>query len=128
MTRQGGNDLKNAAHTLTLGPECPTDTVCFHAQQCVEKHLKALLVLRATAFPKTHDIGVLLALIPARRRPKLDKSVRDRLTAYATVLRYPGAGPDVPLSEARKAVTVARRIRKEVRQQLPVAALRRTSK
>jgi HEPN domain-containing protein len=27
------NDLKNAAHTLTLGKDCPTDTVCFHAQQ-----------------------------------------------------------------------------------------------
>jgi HEPN domain-containing protein len=31
------NDLKNATHTLKLGKECPTDTVCFHAQQCVEK-------------------------------------------------------------------------------------------
>jgi len=25
------NDLKNATHTLKLGKECPTDTVCFHA-------------------------------------------------------------------------------------------------
>jgi len=31
------NDLKNAAHTLRMGKDCPTDTVCFHAQQCVEK-------------------------------------------------------------------------------------------
>jgi hypothetical protein len=23
------NDLKNAVHTLKLGDECPTDTVCF---------------------------------------------------------------------------------------------------
>lgn len=38
------NDLKNATHTLKLGRDCPTDTVCFHAQQCVEKYLKALLV------------------------------------------------------------------------------------
>ncbi len=36
------NDLKNAAHTLKLGTECPTDTVCFHAQQCVEKYIKAV--------------------------------------------------------------------------------------
>ncbi|MSU80013.1 MAG: HEPN domain-containing protein [Gemmataceae bacterium] len=35
------NDLKNAAHTLKLGEEGPTDTVCFHCQQCVEKYLKA---------------------------------------------------------------------------------------
>ena len=26
------NDLKTAAHTLKLGAECPTDTVCYHAQ------------------------------------------------------------------------------------------------
>ncbi len=38
------NNLKNAVHSLKLGKECPTDTVCFHAQQCVEKYLKALLV------------------------------------------------------------------------------------
>jgi HEPN domain-containing protein len=38
------NDLKNAAHTLKLGRKCPTDTVGFHAQQCVVKYLKAFLV------------------------------------------------------------------------------------
>ncbi len=27
------NDLTTASHTLTLGTNCPTDTVCFHAQQ-----------------------------------------------------------------------------------------------
>lgn len=27
------HDLTNAAHTLSLGVDCPTDTVCFHAQQ-----------------------------------------------------------------------------------------------
>jgi HEPN domain-containing protein len=122
------NDLKTAAHTLTLGRGTPTDTVCFHAQQCVEKHLKALLVLRAVPFPKTHDIGALLALLPARIRPKLDKSTRDRLTAYATVMRYPGAGPDISLMEARKAVNVARQIRKDVRNRLPNVALRRARK
>ncbi len=37
------NDLRNAAHALKLGKMCPTDTVGFHARQCVEKYLKALL-------------------------------------------------------------------------------------
>ena len=122
------NDLTTAAHTLTLGEDCPTDTVCFHAQQCVEKYIKALLVFRATAFPKTHDIHVLRALLPPKLRPKLESRVQDRLTQYATVMRYPGAGPDVPLPEARKAVAIARRVRKEVRKRLPRAALRRERK
>ena len=50
------NDLKTAVHTLTMGQDCPTDTVGFHAQQCVEKYLKAFLVSEATPFPKTHNI------------------------------------------------------------------------
>lgn len=45
MGGQAKNDLTNAAHVLKLAAACPTDTVCFHAQQCVEKYLKALLVL-----------------------------------------------------------------------------------
>ena len=59
------NDLKNAAHTLKLGKACPTDTVCFHAQQCVEKYVKALLVLHGIEFSRIHHISALLALVPA---------------------------------------------------------------
>ena len=58
------NDLKTAAHTLTLGADCPTDTVCFHAQQCVEKYVKAFLVAAEIAFPRTHDIEALIGLMP----------------------------------------------------------------
>src|SRR5262245_51044762 len=119
------NDLKAAAHTLTLREDCPTDTVCFHAQQCVEKYIKALLVFRGIPFPKTHDVHVLRALVPTKLRPKMEKKVQERLTEYATVTRYPGSGPDIPLTEARKAVAIARRVRKEVRTHLPRPALRR---
>lgn len=54
--RKAESDLIMASHTLKLGTDCPTDTVCFHAQQTVEKYLKALLVVRNIVFPKTHDI------------------------------------------------------------------------
>jgi HEPN domain-containing protein len=50
-TTKAENDLKTAAHTLKLGSKCPTDTVCFHAQQCVEKYLKAFLVVMGIEFP-----------------------------------------------------------------------------
>ena len=119
------NDLVNAAHTLTLGAQGPTDTVCFHVQQCVEKYIKALLIFRGTAFPKTHDIAELRALLPPKLRPKLTVKVQERLTEYAVILRYPTAGPDVSLAEARKAVAIARRVRREVRRNLPPAALRK---
>lgn len=118
------NDLKNAANTLLMGEDCPTDTVCFHAQQCSEKYLKALLVSKSIPFPKTHDLEKLHTLIPKRLRPELSGDEQSILTDYATGARYPGWG-DISLAEAHKAVAVARRVRKEVRRFLPKEALRR---
>jgi HEPN domain-containing protein len=118
------NDLRTAAHTLKLGRTCPTDTVCFHAQQCVEKYLKALLTLTGTDVPKTHSIDELLGRLPRGGRPKLSDDQQDRLTEYATVMRYPGDYDPIPLAEARRAVRLARGVRKDVRSRLPTAALR----
>jgi HEPN domain-containing protein len=56
------HDLRNAEYVSGLTEDCPTDTVCFHCQQCAEKYLKALLVWRNVAFPRTHDLVVLLSL------------------------------------------------------------------
>jgi len=39
------------------------DAVCFHAQQCVEKYLKARLVAAGRPFPKIHDLSALLNLV-----------------------------------------------------------------
>jgi HEPN domain-containing protein/predicted nucleotidyltransferase len=122
------NDLKTAVHTLKLGRDCPTDTVCFHAQQCIEKHLKALLVFQTIPFGKTHDLGDLMTLLPVKRRPRLAPSDRSRITKYAAVIRYPLAGKDVSLAQTRKEVAIARRVRREVRRLLPRAALRRRKK
>ena len=49
-------DLCVAEHTLTLDENCPYGTVCFHAQQCAEKYLKALLALHAV--PYFDEIGL----------------------------------------------------------------------
>jgi HEPN domain-containing protein/predicted nucleotidyltransferase len=119
------NDLKNAVHTLKLGRDCPTDTVCFHAQQCIERNLKALLVFQTIPFGKTHDLDALMALLPLKSRPRLARSDRTRITKYAAIIRYPLAGKDVSLAQARKEVAIARRVRREVRRLLPRAALRR---
>jgi HEPN domain-containing protein len=82
------NDLKTAAHTLKLREECPTDTVCFHAQQCVEKYLKALMVLHDINVPRSHDIGALVGLLPPGTPMELLSDEQDRLTSYAVALRY----------------------------------------
>jgi HEPN domain-containing protein len=46
------NDIETAALVLRAGSRCPVDTVCFHAQQCVEKYLKALLAGRTGRFQR----------------------------------------------------------------------------
>lgn len=37
------------------------DPLCFHCQQTAEKYLKALLTEVGVAFPKTHDLDLLLS-------------------------------------------------------------------
>jgi HEPN domain-containing protein len=102
---------------------CPTDAVCFHAQQCVEKYLKALLTLFGKAFPRTHELTVLWELLPLMARPTLTPEEQETLTDYAAATRYPGEQEDVPRAEALRAVRIARRVRREVRTMLPSAAI-----
>ena len=47
----GDEDLRLARHALTLSSGCPYRLLAYHAQQCAEKHLKALLVFRGIDFP-----------------------------------------------------------------------------
>jgi len=122
------NDLKAAVYMLEMDDECPADTVGFHAQQCVEKYLKAFLVLKETDFQKIHDIEKILALFPDDVRVPLSVEEQRTLTNYATVTRYPGDYEPVTLSEAKRAVRTARRVRRQIRKVLPKAALSRRRK
>ena len=117
------NDLFTATTMLKQGRRCPTDTVCFHAQQCTEKYLKGLLVWRSSSFPKTHDLTALMGLLAAADRPELSADEQEMLTRYATVTRYPGDYAPISLTEARAAVKIARRVRRQVRKRLPKEAL-----
>ena len=47
------NDLTAASQILKMGKAAPMDTICFHAQQCLEKYIKAILVYRAD--PRSQD-------------------------------------------------------------------------
>jgi HEPN domain-containing protein len=118
-------DLTSAKVLLRTGAKCPTDATCFHAQQCVEKYIKAVLVLRGVAFAKTHNIRVLMALLGGKPPFVLEPGVQDRLTDYATASRYPGEDEPISLAEARQAVQIARTARREIRELLPRASLRK---
>jgi len=64
--------------------------VCFHAQQCAEKYLKALLALHAVPFPKTHDLPELLLGIPQNVSVRLRPPDVAVLNRYSIEGRYPG--------------------------------------
>jgi len=92
---------------------------CFHAEQCAEKYLKAVLVLHGKAFPKTHDLLALSNLCAqAGVIVPVDADELDRLSAYAVQVRYPGEGPR--LEEARHAMEVAKAVRRFVRSLLGI--------
>jgi len=114
-----------AIHLLKLRASAPTDIVGFHAQQCVEKYLQALLVWHGLGFPKMHNLVRLFELLPAGFHPEMTPAERMRLTDFATATRYPGDSEPITLAEARRAVALARRVRREWRRWLPRAALKR---
>jgi HEPN domain-containing protein len=97
----------------------PLIAVTFHAQQSAEKYLKALLLSRGAAFPKTHDLPTLNTLCE-QNGILTGFSVDDLsfLTDCAVTVRYPGAEPS--LEEARQAVEVARAVRAFARRFLGV--------
>ena len=96
-----------------------TYTACFHAQQCAEKYLKALLVAGGHPFSKTHDLlvlndectraGILLSF------SEDDLSI---LLSYSVRVRYPGEDPTP--EEAREALTIAKSVRRLARKFLGV--------
>lgn len=52
------SDLKLAR--LGMGQDVLPEQICFHAQQAVEKSLKAVLLFRRIDFPFTHDLEELI--------------------------------------------------------------------
>ncbi len=90
------------------------DAVCFHAQQCIEKYLKALLQETGNEFPRTHNLLHLLDLLGSAD-PSLDEIRADLsvLNVYAVAVRYPGDSAD--RDDSKSAMTLCRKIRKRLR-------------
>ena len=53
----------NAAGKLLRGKKPSIYGACFHAQQCAEKYIKAMLVVKVQRFPMTHDLVILNTLL-----------------------------------------------------------------
>ena len=90
------------------------NTICFHAQQCAEKYLKARMEEGGVPIPKSHDLDDLLnRLLPveplwAALRPGLQN-----LTDFAVDFRYPGHTARKP--HAQRAMRDCKMVRREAR-------------
>jgi HEPN domain-containing protein len=90
------------------------DAICFDAQQCAEKYLKARLVEAGIVFPKTHDLEALLRLaLPIEPAWIAFWPDIKLLSIWSVQPRYPGASPSAV--EARQAVKAVRRYRAAAR-------------
>jgi HEPN domain-containing protein len=113
-------DFDNATNELKRGRRAPVDTVCFHAQQMVEKYLKAMLVLKNCEVPRTHNVPALLVLLPKAARPPLTKAEQELMSDYAVITRYPGDYEPLTVADAREAVAIAKRVRTFLRRYFPI--------
>lgn len=97
---------------VTVNPNF--DAVCFHAQQCAEKYLKARLILSDTSFRKSHDLLYLLELVVLVEPgwQFLHDSLFE-LTTFAVTIRYPGL--DATAEQAERSVEHCRVVRQIVR-------------
>lgn len=87
---------EQAFRALAAVPEMNDAAIGFHAHQCVEKALKAVLAQGGIAFRRTHDIGELLDLLSDAGKTQPPHADRlDELNPYAVEPRYglvePGA-------------------------------------
>lgn len=97
------------------------DGMCFHAQQCAEKYLKARLSESGVSFGRIHDLVALLEL--ALSVEPSWEALREHLaylSDFAVTFRYPGDSAD--RESAMSALKRCRVFRKEARAALQIGS------
>jgi HEPN domain-containing protein len=94
-------------------------TACFLAQQCAEKYLKAIFVMRRYPFSNVHDLLALSQeLTKAGVLLPIAEDDLSTLSFYGVPARYPGSDPS--LEDAREAIQIAKGVRRYARKILNV--------
>jgi HEPN domain-containing protein len=95
LLRAAGRDWQTV-EILLRAPESPITSVCFHAQQYLEKIMKAVLVSNSVIFRRTHDLGELAGLLVKQGiappvptdQPPVPTDQLSRLNPFAVIMRY----------------------------------------
>ncbi|HMO51264.1 MAG TPA: HEPN domain-containing protein, partial [Kiritimatiellia bacterium] len=84
-------DFAVAERELRCRKQPNFDAACFHAQQCIEKYLKAVLQEKDVPFEKTHNLVHLLnLLLPHFPLWEAMRVSLGQLNVFAVTFRYPG--------------------------------------
>jgi HEPN domain-containing protein len=88
LLRKAREDLQTLEVLIGSG-KAPASSTGFHAQQAAEKAIKAVLSHQNVVFPRTHNLRVLVSLLPggAASLPP-DAELLPRLTPFGVVMRY----------------------------------------
>ena len=91
--------------------------ISFHAQQCAEKYLKALLQRRGIEPPRIHQLSVVLDMLTSISAGLEElRHACEELSPYAVTFRYPGG--EVWEDDAREALRLVTRVRTVIRKEL----------
>ena len=112
-------DLRAGRHDLTAIPPLLND-VAFHAQQCAEKSMKALLVHRQRPFRKTHNLTELGHAV-VTLEPSLTELMKraSLMTEFAWRFRYPGEQASASWDDATDALDTAAAVLDAIMNVLP---------
>ncbi|MBI3166041.1 MAG: HEPN domain-containing protein [Chloroflexi bacterium] len=100
----------NAAGKLLRGKKPSIYGACFHAQQCAEKYMKAILVFREQRFPMTHDLVILNTLLQqVGVDMQISEDLLELLSSYAVRARYSGETPE--MDDAKEVLKIAKQVR-----------------
>ncbi len=115
------SDLKVAKHMLEID-EPPTDAVCFHCQQAIEKYLKAFLTFQNVRVKKIHDLEALLNLCIEidKEFENLDKEKISSLSFFAVEVRYPDEFYIPTIEEARENLEIALKVKEFILKKLNI--------
>jgi HEPN domain-containing protein len=116
---KASHDLLNIENNLR-SEQVPWDTVCFHAQQAVEKTLKAFLVFHERPLLRSHDLVAILTSCVSADATLVDveSDCRD-LTYFAVGARYPEDLFEPTEDDGRRMVAACLRVRKRILESLP---------
>lgn len=95
---------------ITKDEDICYEDLCYEAQQCSEKALKALLIFLKQEIPKVHSFHILLEKL--EQHIEIPEEIKDviELNNYAVQTRYPGDYLSLEKEEYERALEITGRV------------------